>query len=123
MRAIALGVVMLCPDWCSTEHGENSSPSWHYSSVISVPSVLARAAPDGRSPCPSIRAAEVELVIKQHDDEAEPWVHIGPEDDVSSSLLMSVESAARMASMLGALLADSGLSSPRAEALVADRLE
>ena len=78
-----------CPPWCVSEHREDDHPDdrFHDSAPALVPSVLG---PDGV-------AADLLVVTSRRCDTANDWVFVGHPERAAEGLVLSRESARRLA--------------------------
>lgn len=98
-----------CPTWCrrphdATDHpedtGHSTTPSW-----IPATHLQTRYSPDATAAVYNFHTSGLIVAVEQPAGVADAWLAIAAEEGSSSSITLSLESAARLAQAIGEQLA------------------
>jgi hypothetical protein len=86
-------LLSICPDWCTGEHEvDDDLRLVHRSDGIVVPGVERVSTAEGEFS----DAQSVDLVVGLQESAGETWVWLSPAEDVSRSLVLTMETARRL---------------------------
>lgn len=96
-----------CPSWCAGDH-ERNEPSHvedHLHAVeVNVP-VIRAGSPPFRNGADVVEGLDFIVVMRRYAGQSETWLYVGDGENTNRSIEITVESARRLVTVLGRLVA------------------